>query len=154
MEILRTKAEEIRKAVVDIPGVVDLAVEQNFGQPQVQVILNRERCARYGISGNAVMQLVEAAVGGSDIDTIYQNTRRYAIHLRYQEKFRQDPETLRQLQIRTADGKNILLGQIAEVRVTEGPVQINRENNHRRWIIQGNISGRALSHIVADIENV
>ena len=151
MEILRTKAEEIRKAVVDIPGVVDLAVEQNFGQPQVQVILNRERCARYGISGNAVMQLVEAAVGGSDIDTIYQNTRRYAIHLRYQEKFRQDPETLRQLQIRTADGKNILLGQIAEVRVTEGPVQINRENNHRRWIIQGNISGRALSHIVADI---
>ena len=151
MEVLRTKAEEIRKAVADIPGVVDLAVEQNFGQPQVQVILDRERCARYGISGNAVMQLVEAAVGGSDIDTIYQNTRRYAIHLRYQEKFRQDPETLRQLQIRTADGKNILLGQIADIRVTEGPVQINRENNHRRWIIQGNISGRALSHIVADI---
>lgn len=151
MGILRTKAEEIRKAVADIPGVVDLAVEQNFGQPQVQVILDRKRCARYGISGNAVMQLVEAAVGGSDIDTIYQNTRRYAIHLRYQEKFRQDPETLRQLQIRTADGKNILLGQIAEIRVTEGPVQINRENNHRRWIIQGNISGRALSHIVADI---
>ena len=152
LKVLRTKAEEIRKAIADIPGVVDLAVEQSFGQPQVQVILDRKKAARYGVSGSSVMQLIETAVGGSDVDNIYQNTRRYAIHLRYDEKFRQDPEMLKQLQVPAADGHNIMLGQIAEVRVTEGPVQINREKNHRRWIIQGNISGRALSHIVADIK--
>lgn len=152
LKVLRAKAEEIRKAIADIPGVVDLAVEQSFGQPQVQVILDRKKAARYGVSGSSVMQLIETAVGGSDIDNIYQNTRRYAIHLRYDEKFRQDPEMLKQLQVPAADGHNIMLGQIAEVRVTEGPVQINREKNHRRWIIQGNISGRALSHIVADIK--
>jgi len=152
LKILRTKAEEIRKAIADIPGVVDLAVEQSFGQPQVQIILDRKKAARYGVSGSSVMQLIKTAVGGSDIENIYQNTRRYAIHLRYSEKFRQDPEMLKQLQVPAADGHNIMLGQIAEVRVTEGPVQINREKNHRRWIIQGNISGRALSHIVADIK--
>jgi heavy metal efflux system protein len=152
LEVLRTKAEEIRKAVADIPGVVDLAVEQSFGQPQVQVILDRKKAARYGVSGSSVMQLIETAVGGSDIDTIYQNTRRYSIHLRYDKKFRQDPEILKRLQVPAANGHNIMLGQIAEVRVTEGPVQINREKNHRRWIIQGNISGRALSHIVGDIK--
>jgi cobalt-zinc-cadmium resistance protein CzcA len=154
LDILRTKAEEIRKVVAQVPGVVDLAVEQSFGQPQVQVILDREKAARYGIAGRSVMQLIETAVGGSDIDSIYQNTRRYAIHLRYDEKSRKEPEMLKQLQVRTADGKNIMLSQIADVRITEGPVQINREKNHRRWIIQGNISGRALSHIVADIKKI
>lgn len=152
LKILRSKAEEIRKAIADIPGVVDLAVEQSFGQPQVQVIIDRKKAARYGVSGSSVMQLIETAVGGRDIDNIYQNTRRYGIHLRYDKKFRQDPEILKQLQVLAADGHNIMLGQIAEVRVTEGPVQINREKNHRRWIIQGNISGRALSHIVGDIK--
>jgi heavy metal efflux system protein len=151
LEILRTKAEEIRQAVQDVPGVVDLAVEQSFGQPQVQIIFDPEKAARYGVSGSTVMQLIETAVGGSNIDNIYQNTRRYAIHLRYDEKFRHDPEMLKQLQIRAANGNNIMLKQIADVRITEGPVQINREKNQRRWIIQGNISGRALSHIVSDI---
>ena len=152
LNVLRTKAEEIRKAVADVPGVVDLAVEQSFGQPQVQVIFDPEKAARYGVTGSSVMQLVETAVGGSNIDHIYQNTRRYAIHLRYDEKFRQDPEMLKKLQIRAANGNSIMLKQIADIRITEGPVQINREKNQRRWIIQGNISGRALSHIVADIE--
>jgi cobalt-zinc-cadmium resistance protein CzcA len=152
LEILRTKAEEIRRAVSNVEGVVDLSVEQNFGQPQVQVILDHKQAARYGISGETVMQLVETAVGGSDIDTIYKNTRRYAIHLRYDKEFRHTPEALKRIQVRAADGHTITLGQIAEIRITEGPVQINREKNHRRWIIQGNISGRALSHIVSDIK--
>lgn len=152
LDVLRSKAEEIHKAISDVPGVVDLAVEQSFGQPQVQVIFDPERAARYGVSGDSVMQLIETAVGGKDIDNIYQNTRRYAIHLRYDEKYRQDPEMLGQLRVKAANGNDIMLKQVADIKITEGPVQINREKNQRRWIIQGNISGRALSHIVDDIK--
>ncbi len=152
LEVLKTKAEEIHKAIADIPGIVDLAVEQSYGQPQVQIIFNPEKAARYGVSGDSVMQLIETAVGGKDIGNIYQNTRRYAIHLRYNEKSRQAPEVLEQLQIRAANGHNIMLKQVADIKITEGPVQINREKNQRRWIIQGNIQGRALNHIVEDIK--
>lgn len=150
-DVLRAKAEEIRKAVADIPGVVDLSIEQSFGQPQIQVILNREQAARYGVSGAEVMQLVETAIGGAAIDSIYQGTRRYDISLRLDEPFRSTPEALGALRIRTANGNTVELKQIAEIRITEGPVQINREKGQRRWTVQGNVAGRAPSHIVSDM---
>ncbi|MCP3965069.1 MAG: efflux RND transporter permease subunit [Lentisphaerae bacterium] len=152
LTVLREKSEEIRNAIKDIPGIVDLATEQSFGQPQIQIILNRPKAARFGISGASVMQLIETAVGGGDIDFMYKNTRKYAINFRFISDWRSNIEMLKQLPVKTKSGATIMLGQIAKIKVTEGPVQINREKNHRRWIIQGNISGRALSHVIKDIK--
>ena len=151
LEILRTKAEEIRKAIVGIPGVVDLSIEQSFGQPQLQVELNHNAMSRLGVTGVEVMQLIEDAVGGKNVGTIYRNTRRYDINVRLAEEFRSTPEALGKLKIRTASGRYVDLNQVATIRITEGPVQINREKTHRRWTIQGNIAGRAPSEIVKDM---
>ncbi len=151
MEILRTKAEEIRQAVTNIPGVVDLSTEQSFGQPQIQVVVDREKAARYDVSAGQIMQLVESAVGGENISSIYQHTRRYDINMRLAEEFRADTRALGELPVKSASGKTIPLKQVAEIKITEGPIQINREDNQRRWTVQGNIAGRAPSHIVADM---
>lgn len=151
LSVLRTKAEEIRKAIASIPGVVDLSVEQSFGQPQVQIELNHEAMSRLGVTGDEVMQLVESAVGGENVSSIYRNTRRYDINVRLQEKFRSTPEALGRLKIRTASGRYVDLNQVAALKITEGPVQINREKIQRRWTIQGNIAGRAPSEIVRDM---
>lgn len=151
MEILRTKAEETRKAIVGIPGVVDLSIEQSFGQPQLQVELNHHAMSRLGVTGMEVMQLIEDAVGGKNVGTIYRNTRRYDINVRLSEEFRSTPEALGKLKIKTASGRYVDLNQVATIKITEGPVQINREKTHRRWTIQGNIAGRAPSEIVKDM---
>jgi len=152
LSVLRKKATEIKNTIDNIPGLVDLSAEQSFGQPQVQVIADRAACARYGVSVSQILEMVEMAVGGEVIDNIYLNTRRFGIHLRYQEKFRDEPQEIRNLLLATAENNLIPLGQVAEVKQVTGPIQINREKNQRRWIVQGNIRGRDMGSVVADIQ--
>ena len=151
LSVLRKKANEISAAIAHVPGLTDLSVEQNYGQPQVQVSVDRIACARFGINVDQVLELVELAVGGEVIDTIYLGTRRFGIHLRYQEQYRTDMDAISNLLVQTADGSVIPLSQVATVEKTLGPIQINREKNQRRWIVQGNVRGRDLGGVVADI---
>jgi cobalt-zinc-cadmium resistance protein CzcA len=150
---LRQKAEEIRGAIDNIPGLVDLSTEQSFGQPQVQIVADREACARYGVTVSEIMEMVELAVGGEVIDNIYLNTRRFGIHMRFDEAFRSDPEAVRNILVPTSAGGVIPLSQVAKVQQVVGPIQINREKNQRRWIVQGNVRGRDLGSVVKDIQS-
>ena len=152
LQLIKNTADEIRHAIEPVKGLVDLSVEQSFGQPQIKVIVNRENCARYGVPGERVLKKVETAIGGEVVDTLYQGTRRYGIHLRYAEKYRMTPEALKQIFIRTDDGALVPLDELATLESVEGPLQINREHNQRRWIVQGNIKDRALSKVLTDIQ--
>lgn len=154
LDVLRTKSEEIRHAIADIPGVVDLAVEQSYGQPQLQVKLKHHTMAHLGVTGEDVMELVEGAIGGVNAGTIYKDVRRYNINVRLQEKFRSTPEELGKLKVKARNGRYVRLDSVADIIITEGPVQINREKIQRRWTIQGNVAGRAPSEIVADMRKV
>ncbi len=152
LDVLGTKADEIRAVIEGVPGLADLAVEQSHGQPQVQVIVDREACARYGINADQVLELVELAIGGEVIDTIYLGTRRFGIHVRYREAARDDIGVIENLLVPTDSGATVPLAQVAAVIQTVGPIQINREKNQRRWIVQGNVRGRDLGSVVADIK--
>jgi cobalt-zinc-cadmium resistance protein CzcA len=151
LDVLRQKATEIREAVAGVPGLVDLSVEQSFGQPQVQVRANRAACARYGVSVSQILEMVELAVGGEVIDHVYLNTRRFGILMRFQERYRADTEAIRNILVPTESGGPVPLAQVATVAEVTGPIQINREKNQRRWIVQGNVRGRDLGSVVADI---
>ena len=153
LQILRSKANQIRNAIDNIPGLVDLNVEQSFGQPQIQVIADRSACARYGINVADMLEMVELAIGGEVIDQIYLSARRFDIHIRYQESYRNDPDAIKNLLFRASSGSMIPLEQLAEVKRVTGPIQINREKNQRRWIIQANVRGRDLGGVVADIKS-
>lgn len=151
LDTLRMKAAEIREAVAGIPGLADLAVEQSFGQPQVQVVADREACARYGVNVAEILEVVELAVGGEVIDQVYLNTRRFGIHVRLKERYRDSPESIRSLLVHSSDGTLVPLAQVAEVKEMLGPIQINREKNRRRWIIAANVRGRDIGGVVADM---
>jgi cobalt-zinc-cadmium resistance protein CzcA len=116
------------------------------------VVADREACARYGVTVSEIMEMVELAVGGEVIDSIYLNTRRFGIHMRFDEAYRSDPEAVRNILVPTIRGTAIPLSQVATVRQVTGPIQINREKNQRRWIVQGNVRGRDLGGVVADIQ--
>lgn len=151
LDILRTKAEDIRHAIADIPGVVDLSVEQSYGQPQLQVKLNYHMMSHLGVTGEDVMSVIEQAVGGVNAGTIYKDIRRYNINVRLMEKFRTTPENLGKLKVKARNGRYVRVESVADIVITEGPMQINRENIQRRWVIQGNVSGRAPSEIISDM---
>jgi cobalt-zinc-cadmium resistance protein CzcA len=150
--VLRSKAEEIEGAVETVPGLVDLATEQSFGQPQVQIVVNRDACARYGVNATDILELVELAIGGEVIDQIFLNTRRFGIHVRFDEHHRSDPESIKNLLVRTSGGLLIPLSQVAEVKTLLGPIQINREENQRRWVISANVRGRDMGSVVSDMK--
>jgi len=151
LDVLQATAAEIKEAIENVPGLVDLSTEQSFGQPQVQIAVDRASCARYGIAVSDVLELVELAIGGEPVDQILLNTRRFGIHVRYQEAFRADPSALRNLLVPTDDGSLVSLEQVAEVNEVVGPIQINREKNQRRWIVQGNVRGRDLGSVADEI---
>jgi len=152
LDILRSKAQEIHNSIDNIPGLVDLAVEQSFGQPQIQIIADRQACARYGINVSKIMELVELAIGGEVIDNIYLNIRRFGIHVRYQEPYRSNPKVIEDLLVQAGDGTLVPLKQVAQIKEVVGPIQINREKNQRRWVIQGNVRGRDMGSVIADIK--
>ena len=152
LEILRSKSVEIADAIQDVPGLVDLATEQGFGQPQIQIIPDRAACSRYGVSVAEVLELIELSIGGEVIDDMYLNVRRYGIHLRLQEQFRDDPDVIRSLLVHTEDSTLIPLSMVADIHEVIGPIQINREKNQRYWTVQANIDGRDLGSVVADVQ--
>jgi len=151
---LRIKAEEITEVIRPAKGLVDLSTEQSFGQPQVQIVADREACARYGVDVSGILEVVELAVGGEVISQIFLNTRRFGIHIRYDERYRNDPESIRNMLVHTVEGVLIPLSQVAEVKTMIGPIQINREKNQRRWIISGNVRGRDMGSVVSDIKKL
>lgn len=151
LEVLRQTAGQIHGAINDIPGLVDLSLEQSFGQPQVQIIADREACSRYGVNVSELLEIVELAIGGEVIDQLYLGTRRFGIHVRYQKEHRSDPEVIQNLLVHTDSGASIPLAQIAEVKSFIGPIQINREKNQRRWVISANVRGRDMGGVVSDI---
>ena len=149
--VLREQANLISAAIETVPGLVDLSVEQSFGQPQVQILADREACSRHGVAVGDVLEIVELAIGGEVIDNLYLHTRRFGIHVRFQEPYRVDPEAIRNIWVPTAGGARIPLSQVAEVKQVVGPIQINREKNQRRWVVQANVRGRDLGGVFADI---
>ncbi len=153
LAVLRSVAEAISGAIDVVPGLEDVSAEQNFGQPQIQIIAKRDECARSGVSVGEIMEVVELAIGGEVIDSIYLNTRRFGIHVRLQEEYRSDPEAIRNIMVPTSRGTVVPLSQVAEVKSVTGPIQINREQNQRRWTVQGNVRGRDLGSVVADIQS-
>jgi len=150
--VLQRLAGEVSAAIEDVPGLVDLSAEQSFGQPQVQVIADREACSRWGVEVADILETVKLGIGGEVIDHLYLNTRRFGIHVRFREENRSDPAVLRDLWIETAAGARVPLSQVASVEQVTGPIQINREENQRRWVVQANVRGRDLGSVVADIK--
>jgi cobalt-zinc-cadmium resistance protein CzcA len=153
LTVLRTKAEEIKEVITPVRGLVDLATEQSFGQPQVQIIADRDACAHYGVDVSDILEIVELAIGGEVVDQVFLNTRRFGIHVRFSEQYRGDPEAIRNLLVHSSGGILLPLSQVAQVKTVVGPIQINREKNQRRWVISANVRGRDMGSVVGDIQN-
>lgn len=154
LTVLRNTAEQIKEVIQPVEGLVDLSTEQSYGQPQIQIVANREACARYGVDISAILEIVEHAVGGEEVSQVYLNMRRFGIYVRYDEKYRNDPEAIKNLMVHTSEGVLIPLAQVADVETVIGPIQINREKNQRRWIVSGNVRGRDMGGVVHDIKKL
>ncbi|MBX3411482.1 MAG: efflux RND transporter permease subunit [Pirellulales bacterium] len=153
LDVLRAKANEMKNAIQSVPGVKDLMVEQQTEIPQLQVRLDRDQLAYYGLRANDVNRFLETAMNGRVVSDIVLGERKFDLLVRLDEPYREDPELLKRLAINLPDGGRIPLSAVARVVDSSGPNTINRENVRRRIIVQCNTAGRDLASVVEEIQD-
>lgn len=152
---LRTKASEIRDQMSAIPGIVDLMVEPQVGVPQVQINLNRQQAAAYGIKAEDLAETIDTAFNGHVASQVLEEQRTYDVLVRFDDASRASVDTIGRTLIDTSDGAKVPIAQVAEIRLDQGPNTINRENVQRRIIVQANVAERDLGSVIADVrENI
>lgn len=146
-DVLVAKAQEIERVLGTIPGAADLNTEQVTGQPMLQIKVNQDQVARYGVSAQAVLDLVES-IGSKPLGEIVEGQLRFPLVVRLPESFRASAETIGAMQVATASGERIPLSRLASVEVVQGPSTITREFGQRRITITANVRGRDLGSFV------
>ncbi|WP_242344955.1 efflux RND transporter permease subunit [Anaeromyxobacter terrae] len=147
LDLLRAKAREVETVLRGIPGAADVTVEQVTGQPVLQVTVDRDAIARYGIPARSVLDATEA-VGIRHVGEIREGDRRFALGVRLSEEFR-DPDAFGAVQVPGPAGERIPLSRLTHVEEHSGPTTIQREWGKRRVVVQANVHGRDLGSFVA-----
>jgi Cu(I)/Ag(I) efflux system membrane protein CusA/SilA len=165
-------AQEVAGVLREVPGAVDVVPDQIVGKGYIEIRIDRERAARYGINVGDVQDVVEVAMGGRPITTTVEGRERFPVRIRYARDFRDDEEALRQMLVSgsgpgsaapgmgmggaaPADASStpplqVTLGQVADVEVVEGPSMIKSENGLLRAYVQLNVRDRDMVGFVEE----
>ncbi len=149
LDKLRELSDEVQKVLGEIPGRGEVTGEQLTGQPVLQIKVDPQAIARYGVPTRNVLNVVEA-VGTKRAGEIREGQRRFPLVVRMPDRQRTDPEVLAATLIPTATGPVLPLNRVAQVVETEGPATINREWGKRRITVQCNVRGRDVGGFVAE----
>ncbi|MEZ4698366.1 MAG: efflux RND transporter permease subunit [Rhodothermales bacterium] len=149
---LRKQAESIRAAMEDVPGVVDLTVEQQADVPQLRIYADRSAMARYGVTPGHLSETVDAALAGEPVSEIREGQEKYELVVRFDDRNRGSAPAIRRALVDTPLGPKIPLAQLAQVREERGPNTISRENVQRKIVISANVAGRDVGSVVQDIQ--
>ena len=147
--VLVAKAQEIESILNRITGAADVNVEQVTGQPMLQIKVNQDQIARYGVSAQAVLDLVES-IGSKPLGEVVEGQLRFPLIVRLPEEFRASPQAIGAMLIATPSGEQLPLSRLASVEIVEGPSTITREWGQRRITITANVRGRDLGSFVAE----
>jgi CzcA family heavy metal efflux pump len=150
---LRRLGERVREAMSQVPGVVDLSLEQQMDIPFVRFVLNRSAISRYGLHADDVAQAVETSFAGATVGRIFDRGASFDLVVKFDQASYADFDRLADLPIDTPNEGRVPIRLLADVRREEGPNMILRENIQRRIVISCNVAGRDLGSVVEDIQS-
>lgn len=153
MEELYAKAKEAATYVEKVPGAADVIVEQAMGLPQLVVDYDRTKIARYGIDIQELNDIIRTAYAGETAGVVFENERRFDLVVRLDHEKVSDLD-LNRLYVRTCDGMQIPMSEVATIRLVDGPLQINRDATKRRIVIGVNVRDADIQQVVAQISDV
>jgi cobalt-zinc-cadmium resistance protein CzcA len=149
-DILKEKSTQIKDVVASLRGAADVQVEQFTGKNHIQIVIQREQIARYGVNISHIQETIEAAVGGITVGQVYEGQKKFDIFMRFEPEFRENIEQIENLLISLPGGGQIPLKLLASIEDVVGPRLINREHNKRFITIQCNIRGRDIGRFVQE----
>ena len=149
---LASVGDEIAAVLDEVDGAVDIKVEAVEGLGYLEIGMNRRRLSRLGISVAAVRTLIETAIGGQVVTTVPEGDRRTDVVVRLPRAFTANVDNLRDLPLATPTGERVLLREVADFEIVEGPAQISREDGKRRVVVELNVVGRDIGGFVAEAQ--
>jgi cobalt-zinc-cadmium resistance protein CzcA len=152
LPLLQQKAAEIRDVIATVRGAAEVSVDVSAGAMQVELALDRNALARYGVSVAEVRDAVQAGIGGVEASEVIEGRKRFPVVVRLAEPYRGTPEAIGRLLLITRSGARVMLSQVAQVRVIEGPELINHEDGQRMLIVLSNVRGRDLGGFAREVQ--
>ncbi len=152
LDTLQKYAHELGAIAQHVEGAKDLYIEPIAGMPQVIIEPKRAALAQYDITVDEINSVVQIAYAGVSVGKIYEGEKKFDLVLRMDDKLKQDVDNLSELLVPTKEGSAIPLRILADVKITEGPNQIQREDAKRRIIVGFNVRGRDVQSIVNELQ--
>ncbi len=145
-EVSRNLADVMKK----VPGAADVYPEQIGGAPYIDIDINRQAAARYGIDTKTIQDAIEKGIGETNLSVTIEGRRRFPIRVRYAPEYRSTPEAIGNIPIAASSGATVPLANLAEIRMVEGPAMINSENGLLRGTVLMNVRGRDIGSFVEE----
>ncbi len=145
-------ANKVISSIQDVPGIKDVGILRNVGQPEISVLLDEEKMAIYGVQKADAQSMIEMAIGGKTATEKYEGEKKFDIRIRYQKDYRKNEEDIMHLMVPTLRGDKIPLQEIATIRKVTGPAFIYRDNTKRFIGVKFSIRERDLGSTIADAQ--
>ncbi len=154
LNILAQKAHEIKNAIAKVEGASDIIIEKTEGLPQMSVVYDRSKIARYGLNIADLNEMIALGFAGKTVGNVFEGEKRFDMVIRLDQANRHNIEDLRNLYVSTPNGEQIPLSELASIEYTEGPAKISRDNTNRRIVVGINVRNRDLQSVVTDIQQI
>jgi cobalt-zinc-cadmium resistance protein CzcA len=150
LNFMRQKADSILNIIKTIKGATEYGIEQEGDQAQLAIDINRVSAARYGINISDIQRMIEAAIGGQSIGSLYEGNKKFDIVVRYTPEYRGSIEAIKNMIVPSPTGARIPMSELATIRLIDGPTIIQREDGNRQISVRTNIRGRDQGGFVAE----
>jgi cobalt-zinc-cadmium resistance protein CzcA len=150
LKLLEEKGEEVSTLLSKIPGMNDVKLLRDFGQPNLNLSIDRKQAARFGINVSDIQDAVQTAVGGNAVSQVLIGEQRYDVAVRYQAPWRNTAQAIAKVRLLSPSGERVSLAQLTHVEVKDGAYDIYHEQNSRYVAVTFNVRGRDLGATVQD----
>jgi Cu(I)/Ag(I) efflux system membrane protein CusA/SilA len=150
LKTLEENSRKVAEVVRQIPGAADVYAERITGAPYIDIDINRQAAARYGIDTRTIQDAIEMGIGETILTVTIEGRQRFPIRVRYAPEFRRSPETIGQLPVTSPSGAPIPLSELTTIRYVEGPAMIQSENGLLRGTVLLSVRGRDIGSFVEE----
>ena len=154
LDVLYTKAMEVEKAIGNVEGAADIIVEKVAGLPQMSVVYNRQKIAKYGLNVEDINNIISMGFAGLPAGTVFEGEKQFDLVVRFDKEHHKDIEDIRMATVQLPNGNQIPLSELAAINYTKGPAKISRDNTKRRIVVGVNVRNRDLESVVGDVQNI
>jgi cobalt-zinc-cadmium resistance protein CzcA len=152
LDYMEDKSNEVYNILKTVRGIEDLGVIKNIGQPEMDIDLDQQKMALYGVATADANAVIEMAIGGKAASTLYENIRKFDIRIRFPEEYRKTEEDIGNLMVPTESGSKVPVKEISSITIKTGPCLIFRDENERYSAVKFSVRGRDMGSAIAEAQ--